>query len=190
MSIQRVQRLDDGGDGGNADVFHDLGAAGPGRALHAVELDEVEAVLDRDLDVVVDAPGAQLDADRQLVAGRLAEFLDLDDQIVGAEDIRVARRRAQVDVGRDAADRGQLRGHLLGHQLAAEAGLGALGDVDLEPVGALHVVDVPAQAPAQALEDELLGGVALGVAHAAFAGVLGDVRQPRGDGDRLLGRSG
>ena len=187
--VEGVERLDDRREGRNADIFHDLGAARPGRALHAVELDEIEAVLDRDLDIVADATGAQLDRDRQAIAGRLAQLLDLDDQIVGAQNIRVARRRAQIDARRDAADFGQFLGHLLGHELAAEARLGALADVYLQAVGAVHVVDVPAQPPAEALEDKLLGGAPLGIAHAALAGVLGDVRERRGDGDGLLGRA-
>ena len=55
------------------------------------------------------------------------------------------RGRAQVDALGDAPDGGKLLGHLLRHQLAAEAGLGPLADVDLEPVGPVHVVDVPAE---------------------------------------------
>jgi hypothetical protein len=122
-------------------------------------------------------------ADRQLVARGFAEFLHLDDQVVGAQDVRVARRRAQVDAGWNAADAGEFRRHLLGHELAAEARLGALRDVDLQAVGALHVMDVPAQASAQALEDELFGGAALGIRHAALARVLGDPGECRGHAD-------
>ena len=41
---QRPLRLADGGQGGNADIFHHLRPAGAGGTLHAVELDEIEAV--------------------------------------------------------------------------------------------------------------------------------------------------
>ena len=69
------------------------------------------------------------------VAGRLAELLDLDDEIVGAHDVGMARGRAQVDAFGNAAHGGELLRHLLGHQLAAEAGLRALGNIDFQRVG-------------------------------------------------------
>ena len=53
---QRLDRLGDGGKRGNPYVLHHLRATRAGGALHPVELDEVEAVLVGDLDVVP-APG-------------------------------------------------------------------------------------------------------------------------------------
>ena len=123
----------------------------------------------------------ELDAYGQAVSGRLAHLLDLDEEIVAAEDVGVTRRGAQVDAVGNAADAGKLGDDLLHHELAAEAGLRTLGDVDLEPVRAVHVVDVPAEPPAEHLEDELARGASLRVAHPALAGVLGDA-------DRALGR--
>ena len=93
----------------------------------------------------------------------------------------------RVDAGGNAADGGKLGRHLLGHELAAKAGLGALGDIDLKPVGALHVVDVPAKPAAEALEDQLFGSAPLGIRHAAFAGILGNLGKRRGHADRPLG---
>ena len=153
---ERVEALHDRREGRDADVLEHLVARRAGRALDAVEADVVEAVLVRDLDVVANAAGAELDRDRLLPAGRLAELLDLDHEVVGAEHVGVARRRAQVDAGRDAAQARDVLGHLLRHQLAAEAGLRALGDVDLDAVGLAHDVDVPAEPAAEALDDDAL----------------------------------
>ena len=49
-------------------------------------------------------------------------------------------------------------------------------------------MDVPAEPPAEHLEDELARSPALRVAHPALAGVLGDARKARGETDRALGR--
>ena len=108
--LERVDRFDDGGKRRHPDVVDHLGAARAGRALHPVELDEVEAVLDRDLDVVAHPACPELDAHGQAVSGRLAHLLDLDEEIVAAEDVGVARREAQVDAGGNAADAGELGG--------------------------------------------------------------------------------
>ena len=173
--IERVHRLLNRGQRWDTDELKHLVAGGAGRALHAVELDEVEAILVGDLDVVAHAAGAELDRNRQAIAGRFPELLDLDHEVVRAEHVRMTRRRAQIDAFRNTANARDLLGHLLGHELAAETGFRTLRDIDLEPVGALHVVNVPAEPAGKALIDDLLGGVALLVAHAAFAGVLRDV---------------
>ena len=56
-----------------------------------------------------DARRADLHEDRDLPVGRLAQLLDLDDHVVRAEEVRVARRRALVDAGRQVADRRRSR---------------------------------------------------------------------------------
>ena len=61
----------------------------------------------------------------------------------------------------DAANTGDLLGDFLRHELPAKAGLGALGNIDLEGVGTQHVVDVPAEAPGKALQDDEVGLLAL-----------------------------
>ena len=85
--LQRVDRLDDGGKRRHPDVVDHLGAARVNRALHPVELDEIEAVLDRDLDVGAHPARSELDAHRQAVSGRLAHLFDLDEEIIAAEDV-------------------------------------------------------------------------------------------------------
>ena len=52
----------------------------------------------------------ELDAHREAVSGRLAHPFDLDEEIVAAEDVGVARRGAQVDAVGNAADAGELGG--------------------------------------------------------------------------------
>ena len=47
----------------------------------------------------------------------------------------MAGRRALVDAGRQRAHLGHLVGHLLAHQMAAEADLAALADEELDGVG-------------------------------------------------------
>ena len=85
------------GSVGTPHVVDHLGAARAGRALHPVELDEVEAVLDRDLDIVAHPACPELDAHREAVSGRLAHLFNLDEEVVAAEDVGVPRRGAQVD---------------------------------------------------------------------------------------------
>ena len=108
--LERVDRFDDGGKRRYPDVVDHLGATRAGRALHPVELDEVEAVLDRDLDVVAHSACPELDAHQEAVSGRLAHLFNLDKEIVAAEDVGVARRGAQVDAVGNAADAGELGG--------------------------------------------------------------------------------
>ena len=105
---------------------------GPGAALGAVQVDDVRAALGRHPDVVVDAGRAQLQLDRDLVVGGLADLLDLQRQVVGAQPVRVAGRGALVDPGRERAHLGHLLGHLLAHQVAAQADLAALPDEELD----------------------------------------------------------
>ena len=57
----------------------------------------------------------------------------------------------------DAAQARDALGDLLRHQLAAEAGLRSLRDVDLDAVGLAHDVHVPAEPAAEALDDDALG---------------------------------
>ena len=77
---------------------------------------------------------------------------------------------------------------LLRHQLAAEARLRALRDVDLDAVGLPHVVDVPAEPPAEALDDDALRGLAHLGDQPAFARVVADVGERRGLRERDLRR--
>jgi hypothetical protein len=71
----------------------------------------------------------------------------------------MARRRALVDAGRQRAHFRDLVGHLLAHQMAAEADLAALADEELAGIGELQMVRVEAVARLDALV-EPLGAIA------------------------------
>ena len=104
-------------------------------ALHAVDNDDVGAGGHSQLHVMVDPGGADFDVDRDGPVGRLAQLLDLDAQIVGADPIGVAAGRALVDTRRERAHAGHPLVDLLAQQEAATAGLGPLADHDLDGVG-------------------------------------------------------
>ena len=125
--------------------------------------------LRRHADVVVDARRAELELDRDLPVGRLAQLLDLEREVVGPEPVGMARRRALVDAGRQRAHLGHLVGHLLAHEVAAEADLAALADEDLAGVGQAQVVRVEAVARLDALVEPLVRVAALVGDHAALA---------------------
>src|SRR5258708_562267 len=72
---------------------------GPGAALGAVEVDGVGPALGGHPDVVVDPRRAELELDRHLVVGRLADLLDLQRQVVRPQPLRMTRRAAPVDPG-------------------------------------------------------------------------------------------
>ena len=150
----------------------------------------VRPALGRHPDVVVDAGRAQLQLDRDLVVGRLADLLDLQRQVVGAEPVRVAGRAALVDPGRQRAHLRHLLGDLLPHQVAAEADLAALPDEELDPVGEHEVVRVE---PVPALDDLVvpLGRqVPLGRDHPALAGAGRGPGHRGALGQRHLGLQG
>ena len=71
--------------------------AGAGAALGAVEVDDVRPALRGHAHVVVDARGAELELDRDLVVGRLADLLDLQREVVRA---RASRDGAPASAGR------------------------------------------------------------------------------------------
>ena len=176
--LERAARLGDRRHQRDAGLLGGDVRARAGAALGAVEVDDVRAALGRHAHVVVDARGAELELDRDLVVGRLARLLDLQREVVGAQPVGVARRRALVDPRRQAAHLGHLLGHLLAHQVAAEPDLAALADEELDPVGQHQVVRVE---PVPALDDLVvpLGRqVALGRRHPALA------RARRGAGHR------
>ena len=176
-----------GGQRRDAGVVHERVGRGAGAALHAVDHDHVGAGLAGQLDVVGHAAGADLDVDRDLAVGRLAQLLELDLQVVGPDEVGVAAGRALVDAGRQRARLGDDRRDLRAQQHAAGAGLGALADHDLGGVRHAQVVRVEAVAAGQHLVDELVGGLALEVEHAAVAGGGRDADAGGRRAQRLLG---
>src|SRR4029077_21297252 len=82
----------------------------------------------------VPARGPELELDRDLAVGRFAQFIDLEREVIGAEPVGMASRRALIDSGRARTHLGDLIGHLLAHEMAAEADLAALPDEDFARV--------------------------------------------------------
>jgi len=113
-------------------------------ALHTVEHNHVGAGLHRQLDVVVRPAGADLDVDRFLPVGDLADLGNLDRQVVRAGPVRVPAGAALVDADRQSAHAGHALGHLHAQQHAATARLGALAEDDLDGVGLAQVIGVHA----------------------------------------------
>ena len=67
-------------------------------ALHAVDDDDVRARLHRELHVVVRPRRADLDEDRLLPVGDLAQLVDLDLEVVRARPVRMAARRERWSI--------------------------------------------------------------------------------------------
>ena len=185
--LQRAPRLGDRRHQRDPGLLGRGVRAGAGAALGAVEVDDVRAALGRHPHVVIDARGAQLELDRDLVVGGLADLLDLQRQVVGAQPVGVPRRRALVDPGGQRAHLGHLLGDLLAHEVAAEADLAALADEELAGVGEHQVVRVEPVPALDHLVVPLGRQVALGRDHAALAGAGRGARHRGALGQRHLG---
>ena len=176
--LQRLHGRADAGQRRLADMLDEHLLRRRGAALHAVDHDDVGAGLDRERDVVIGPRAADLDVDRLLPVGDLAQLEDLDLEIVGTGPVGMAAGRALVDALGQRAHLGDAVGDLLAEQHAAAAGLGALADDDLDGVGLAQIVGVHAVARRQILIDERLRLAALLGRHAAVAG------RGRGAGER------
>ena len=134
---------------------------------------------------------ARARADGPQVGDQLREILD-------RIDVVVRRRADQALPGLRAAQPGDERRDLPGGQLAALAGLGALGDLDLELLGASEVGGRDTEPGTGHLFDGAVMPVAVLVLHvprrvlAALAGVAGHAQAAQADGEGLvrLGRQG
>jgi IS5 family transposase len=118
------------------------GAAVVARDQHVVGVRLRHARRDRaDADL-----GHELHADpRARVAA--AQVVDQLLEVLDRVDVVVRRRRDQADARRREADRADVLSTLWPGQLAALAGLGALGHLDLQLVGVDEVVDVTPKRP-------------------------------------------
>ena len=118
--------------------------------------------------------GDQLHADPG-VRVDLLQVVDELGQVLDRVDVVVRRRRDQGDAGRGVAQAGDLERDLEAGQLAALAGLGTLGDLDLELAGSVQVLGGDAEAARGHLLDRRVGVVAVGRA----AGSAPCPRRPR-----------
>ncbi len=192
-SLLRDQRLVGFGKAdlpGRAGVLQRGQRRGAGAAFVAGDGDVVGARLG-------DAGGNGADADfgdelhRDQALG--IDVLQVEDQlrqVLDRIDVVVRRRRDEADAGGRVTDLGDGLVDLVAGQLAAFAGLGALGHLDLHHVG----VDEVFRGHAEAARGHLLDGRALGVAVrqrreaigflAALAGVRLAADPVHGDGER------
>ncbi len=139
--------------------------------------------------------GHQLDADAGLGV-HVLEVVDELGQILDGVDVVVRRRRDEPHPRHGVADLGDVPRHLVPGELAALAGLGALGHLDLEVVGIDQVLRGDAEAARRHLLDRRAHRVAAGQADvagrilAALAGVGFAADAVHGDGQggvRLVG---
>ena len=113
-------------------------------------------------------------------------------QVLDRVDVVVRRRRDQADAGRGLTDLGNPRVDLLAGQVAALAGLGALGHLNLNLEGAAQVAARHAKARTCHLLDRGVLGVAVGQRGlatrvlAALARVGASVQAIHGDGHALV----
>ena len=185
--VERLDRLAHRRQGRNADMLDEHVLGGAGAALHAVQHDRIGPGLDAERHVEAGARRADLDVDRLLPVGDLAQLGDLDREIVRAGPVGMAAGAALVDALRQRAHRGDPLGDLEPEQHAAAAGLGALADHHLDRIGAAQVVRIEAVARRQHLIDQGLGRGALLVGHAAIAGGRAGAHGGGGAAERLLG---
>jgi hypothetical protein len=167
---ERVHGEADRGQCGNPDMLDEDILRGCRPTLHPVHDDRVRARLHGQLDVVVRPRRADLDEDRLLPVGDLAQLADLDLEVVGAGPVRVPARAALVDSLRQVAHLGDPVGDLVPEQHAAPAGLRPLADDDLDRVAAAQVVRIHAVAGGENLVEENARVLALLGRHAAVAG--------------------
>ena len=113
--------------------------------------------------------GDELDRHRRLRV-RAAQVVDQLLEVLDRVDVVVRRRGDQADAGRRVADPADVGVDLVAGQLAALAGLGALGHLDLQLVGVDEVVDRHAEAPRGDLLDRRAAQVAVGVGRRSAAG--------------------
>ena len=118
------------------------------------------------------------------------DLLQVEDElgeVLDRVDVVVRRRRDEGDAGRGAAQTGDLVGHLVRRDLAAFAGLRALGDLDLELVRRHRVRGCDAEPPRSDLLDLRVALVAVaGRVLAPLAGVRPRAEAVHRDRDRLV----
>src|SRR5262249_60422361 len=102
--------------------------------FHAVDHDDVRARLGRQLDVVVNSARSQFDEDRYFPFGGLAQLLDFEDHIVGAEKIRVTAWATLIDARREIAHASDLVGDFRAEQQPPGPSPGPLATRHLDPI--------------------------------------------------------
>lgn len=135
--------------------------------------------------------GDQLHVDAGDRVGVL-EVVDQLSQVLDGVDVVVRRRRDEADAGRRVTRLGDPRVDLVAGQLAALAGLGALGHLDLDVVGVDQVLAGDAEAAGGDLLDRGAAGRVVEAVRvlAALTGVGLGAQLVHGDGEGLVRLAG
>ncbi len=186
-----AEALVHGGDGdfdGDAQVVADDRRGGAGATAEAVDVDDVGAGADDaggDGSDVVDR--GDLDGDRDLVLGGLLEGVDELAEVLDGVDVVMGSGGEGVGALGYAAGGGDGGGDLGAREMAADAGLGALADLDLDGGAGAEVVLVDAEAAGSALDDGAVGVLVEILVEAALAGGPVGAKLASGHGQGLLG---
>ena len=168
--VDCLARRADCGNRRNAGVVEQKLGRCPGAALGSVDHNDIDTALGGDGDIVARPRRPHLQHDRDLIVGRLAQFLDLDLHVVGAEKIWMPHGRALIDALRQGAHFGNTVGHLHAEQQSTGAGLGPLPDHEFDGIGLAQMIEIKPVTRRGHLIDKLLGRIAFVFQHAAFAG--------------------
>ena len=178
---------------GRSGVFDRAKRAGAGSAVVAADEHLVGVALGHARRHRADADlGDQLHRDQRVGIGAL-QVVDQLGEVFDRIDVVVRRRRNQRHAGRRMPQPGDFRGHFVRRQLAAFAGLRALGHLDLKNLGVGQILDRHAEPGAGHLLDPAIHRVAVRQrlvtprVFAAFAGVRVRPQPVHGDGQRLVG---
>ena len=149
---------------------------------------DVCARLDGEGHVVVGARRADLDEDRLLPVGDLAQFLDLDLEVIRTGPVGVATGAALIDALRAGRASPATRSEIFWpSSMPPPPGLAPWPDHDLDRVRATQIVGVHAVARREQLVDQLLGMTALLRGHASVASRGAGADRSRSATESLLG---
>ena len=187
---ERLHCLRNRGQRRDADVFDEHLLGGGGTALHSVDDHDIGAGVYGEFHVVVRAGGANLDVDRLLPVGDLAQFVDLDGQVIGSGPIGVPAGRALVDALGQGAHTCHAFGDLLAQQHSATAWFCALAEDHLDRVGLAQVIGVHAVPRRKILVHQVFALPAFLGRHAAVTGGGGRADVACAAAQRLLRGAG
>ena len=142
--FERLHRLAHRCQCRHPDVFNEHRLGCGGSALHAVHNHHVGPGNGCQLHIVEGAGGTHLHINRLFPIGDLAQFPDLDHQVIRPGPVWMAAGRALVHPFGQVPHARHPRVDLLPEQHATPPRLGALPDDDLDRVGAAQVIRVKA----------------------------------------------
>ena len=185
--LQCLNRRPNAGERRLTDVFDkDILRCG-GAALHTVKHHDIGTGLHSQCSVIIGTCAADFDIDRLLPVSELAQFKNLDFEIVRPGPVRMPAGRTLVDALGQRAHCGDAVRNLLAEQHTAATGLGALSDHNFDRVGTAQVARVHAVAGRQILIHENLRMAALFLCHAAVACRGRRAGERRATPERFLG---